>query len=330
MDESEKPRKRKNRPRQSSSRIATRLQKRFALPKRKNSISWPLRALRFSPQLPKGRPLLVPSLSTLKRPLGMAFEYLVRAQLQRINPLAVTGQWLAEEAIYAATQQLSESGYLYAEADYFIQGMSGRFERVTKQAKDPHKLISHLYGFVEKAKVLETQFIKNGLLNRELLESYLKLSRLHGQFVGSRAFVAPFDFDQVDPRAVHELEAMFDLVSWDQFKAKKRCLLRPQFRSSSDRGRFEPDLVIDDMIIDLKALESRSLDRRDIDQLLLYFALAELEGFKGRRKGGINKLALYFSRFADWLVIDLRNDYSPEKIEKFIVWHRKRRMPKIT
>ena len=115
---------------------------------------------------------------------------------------------------------------------------------------------------------------------------------------------------------------MFDLVKWEQFKAKRRCLLRPQFRVSSKAGQHEADLVIDDMLIDLKATDCGSLDRRDIDQLLRYFALAEIEGLKGRRKGGINKLVLYYARFGDSLVVDLKRDYPPEKVEKYLEWYR--------
>ena len=330
MTDSERPRYgtgpkglRRNRPRRSREEIDA--EKIWVSPRRrKNPISWPLRALRFSPQLSKERQLLVPSLSTLKRPLGMAFEYLVRAQLQRINPNAQTGQWLAEEAIEVAKNNLKQLGYIYAEVDYFYEGLSGRPERATSRSKNPRKLLAQLDRLVDLTKTLEFNFVKSGLLNRDLVEGYVKLARLHGRFVGQGTFVAPYELDQVDPRAVHEMEAMFDLVDWSKFKAKKRCLLRPQFRSSFGLGRFEPDLVVDDTIIDLKAIESRWLDRRDIDQLFGYFALAELEGFKGRRKGGINKLALYFSRFADWLVIDLRNDYPEEKIEKYLALHRKR------
>ena len=103
--------------------------------------------------------------------------------------------------------------------------------------------------------------------------------------------------------------------------------MRPQFRFSSQAGQHEADLVIDDMLIDLKATDCASLDCRDIDQLLRYFALAEIEGLKGRRKGGINKLVLYYPRFGDSLVIDLKRDYPSEKIEKYLEWYRQKSLP---
>lgn len=296
--------------------------------RRKNPISWPLRGLRFTPQLPKGRPRLVQSLSSLARPLGAAFEYVVRAQLQRINPNAVTGLWVAEEALDLAQESLNNAGHLKAESEDFIEGWSGRPQRVSRYVKEPHKLLADLRAALDQTRILDSRYIDDGVLSTELLEGYLKLARWHGLFIGTGAFVVPYEWNQVDPRAVFELRAMFDLVKWEQFKAKRRCLLRPQFRFSSKVGRFEADLVIDDMLIDLKATDSASLDRRDIDQLLGYFALAEIEGLKGRRKGGINKLVLYYPRFGDSLVIDLKRDYPQEKIEKYLEWYRLKCLPK--
>lgn len=257
----------------------------------------------------------------------MAFEYLVRAQLERMNPKATTGLWLAEEAFDFAKKRLSEGHSLSVEMDCLITGM-GRPTRPSLPAENPHQVLAELYDLLNQTKNLHARFVTTGKLNRDLLECYLKLARFHGWLVGTGSVVVPYNLNQVDQRAVYELEAMFDLVKWDNFKASRRCLLRPQFRNYSKYGVNEPDLVIDDMIVDLKATASGSLDRRDIDKLFKYFALAELDGLKGRRKGGINKLALYFSRFADWLIIDLRNDYPPEKIEKFLEWHRKKRTQK--
>ena len=130
--------------------------------RRRNPISWPQRALRFSPKLPKGRALLVPSLSPLARPLGAAFEYVVRAQLQRINPMAVTGRWLAEEALDFGKARLIEHGYLSAESDDFIEGMSGPM-RYYLPAKEPQKVLTELYKFLAQAKELHSRFIDDGV-----------------------------------------------------------------------------------------------------------------------------------------------------------------------
>lgn len=332
MTDSERPRYgtgpkglRRNRPRRSREEIEAE-KNRASPPRRKNPISWPLRALRFSPQRPKNRVLLAPSLSMYGIALGVAFELLVRAQLQRINPDAIVGRWLVEEALEFAQKKLDESGYLQEESDWVVESLSGKMTRLRRYSKDPKNAIARLYELLDITKTLQIRFIADGVVSHDLLEGYLKLARLQGRFVRERELVIPYNLDQVDSRAIHELKFMFDQVDWSRFKANKRCLLRPQFRRFSDPGINEPDLVIDDMIVDLKASKSSSLDRNDIDSLLKYFALAKLDGLKGQRKGGINRLALYFARYADWLVIDMRKDYPPEKIEKYLAWYREKKL----
>ncbi len=317
-------------PARRTSALAKRLAARFALPRRKKAtISWPLRALRFAPVLPKGRTLLVPSFSSVSRPLGAAFEYVVRGQLQRINPRAIPDHWLAEEALDAVSRHLRECGYLDIESEYTVEGMSGKPERFSVPAKAPEKLLAQLRKMLHRTKALHAQFIADGVLGTELLENYIKLARWHGGYVKWGTFSVPHDWNNADPQAVHELRSMYDLVKWEQFKAKRRCLLRPRFPLSSQHGQNEPDLVIDDLIVDLKTTASATLQRGDVDQVLRYFAHSEIEGFSRRRKGGITKLQLYYARFGDSVLIDLANDYPREKVEKYLAWYRQKCMPQI-
>ena len=131
----------------------------------------------------------------------------------------------------------------------------------------------------------------------------------------------PFKFPGVDISGLKDVRAMFALVDPEIFRAKRRCLLNPTFRFKHPVGTNQPDFVIDDMIVDVKCTARKSLDRRDIDQLLRYYALSKIYGFDERNDvGEINRLAIYFARFAQMFVIDVRRDFPPERVIKFLGW----------
>ncbi len=84
------------------------------------------------PKMRAERELLAPPLSNRYSLVGTAFDYLMRFYLKRLNPDAVTGQWVAELVLAAPLSPLLE--------DVVINGKSGKMvhfreTELTKKAR---------------------------------------------------------------------------------------------------------------------------------------------------------------------------------------------------
>lgn len=108
--------------------------------------------------------------------------------------------------------------------------------------------------------------------------------------------------DQVGREAteheVHELQDLYEIVPWKEFKPEKRLYLNPTFgEASSAVGGADADVVIDNTIVELKTIKRQRPRIRMFRQLAGYALFAQRYGLNREGIGiTVNHVAIYFSR----------------------------------
>ncbi len=289
-------------------------------------IPWPLRSLRFRPQLPTARKLLAPPLSDAPQLVGAAFEHLMRLELERRNPMAEPGRCLAAHAVDLAERAARGGGTVLVGTALVPSNLGSGLATMYSKSSNPEQAVQQLRAALQNAENRGREYIQNGILTRELLTSCWSIAKIIGSFRQARrmqddSVLIPFDFHSTNDYCFSDVAAMFSLIDRQAFRARQKCLLRPTFSGEHQIGANQPDFVIDDMLIDVKCTARKSLDRRDVDQLLGYYALSKIERLAGHgRYGEINRLAIYYPRFAQLFVIDVRKDFPRDRVTKFLDW----------
>ncbi|MSQ60068.1 MAG: hypothetical protein EXR36_10610 [Betaproteobacteria bacterium] len=247
-------------------------------------------------------------------------------EVQRLNPMAEPGRCVAADAVdFAELAARGEGGVLVGaglERSEFRRG----FATVYSHSSVPEEAVQQLRAAVRNADGCSTEYIHHGVLTRDLLASGWMIAKIIGSFRQvqremSDSVLIPFDFPSTDDCCLNDVAAIFAMMDREAFRARQRCLLRPAFRCENPVALNQPYFVIDDMLIDVKCTARKGLDRRDVDQLLRYYALSKIEGLADQRHGGeINRLAIYYARFGQLFVIDVRKDFPPDRVTKFLEW----------
>ena len=87
-------------------------------------------------------------------------------------------------------------------------------------------------------------------------------------------------------------------------------------------GGADCDLVIDDAIIEIKTVKDLEFSR-DFNQLMGYYTLYKIGGIDGMKKRAkINRLGIYYSRYAKLYYINLYDIINPRTFPGFIKWFR--------
>ena len=247
---------------------------------------------------PKGKldkPLLAPPLTSNYQLVGIAFDYLLRFYLERLNAGSKTSVWAAEE------------GVLLLDA---LEGTSDKYEKAK----------NHLYG----ARNLYQSFIQDGLLTDELISAALCLAHLEGTRRSGALNEA--DLVRFDERDVADLRRLMSLVREQDFSSRKACYLNPTLGST----RSNADLIIDDRLIEIKTIKNFVLDRRHLHQLVQYYILLSLEGIDVGRKRHlnyfeevceVNQLCIYFSRHGYLHLMKVGDLINAEMLPGFIRWY---------
>jgi hypothetical protein len=252
---------------------------------------------RFRQEVPKPKftvkkDLVAPPLSNRYGMVGTAFDYLLRFYLQRLNPNTVEkGHWVAETAV----SLLSGNPILHSKGQEAVSLARSRL----------------------------TEFLINGQITDELIQSTLLLARLDPIF---RAGVGYEDIGIVYDDDVQDLRNLISVVRPTIFKSSEVCLINPTFGEASIMvGGADADLVIDDTLIDIKTSKKFELKGEDFQQLIGYYVLHEIAGIGAvRPKIEINKLAIYFARYAHLQVFEVDTIINKSSFPAFVEWFRHR------
>ncbi len=241
------------------------------------------------------KPLLAPPLTSNYQLVGIAFDYLLRFYLERINVGSKTSEWAAEEGVILLEP---------------MEGTSDTYEKAQSHLDDARKLYQ--------------SYIQDGFLTDELISAALSLAHLEGAR-RSGAFNEA-DLMTLDERDVADLRELMSLVQEHDFTSRKACYLSPTFGST----RSNADLIIDDKLIDIKTTKDLVLDRRHLHQLVHYYILLSLEGIDFGRKRHINyfeevcevsQICIYFSRHGYLHTMKITDLINSESLPGFVKWY---------
>ncbi len=241
------------------------------------------------------KPIFSPPLSSNYQLVGIAFDYLLRFYLERINVGSKTSVWVAEE------------GVLLLDA---LDGTSDKYQKAK----------SHLDG----ARNLYQLFIQDGLLTDELIRAAICLAHLEG--TRRSGIFNEAELVRVDERDIADLRQLMSLVWQQDFSSRKACYLNPTLGST----RSNADLIIDDRLIEIKTIKNLVLDRRHLHQLVQCYILLALEGIDVGRKRHINyfeevcevkQLCIYFSRHGYLHRMKVGDLVDAEMLPEFIRWY---------
>jgi hypothetical protein len=252
----------------------------------------------LEPILPK-EPIRLPA--TLKAPpitksnhagVGTAFDYLVRFELERRHPRALSGRWAAELAVAdledAANESRSKPRRPLSEArngpvtvDWYRRALS--IVKVARRALERYRKSTS----------------PGAEVRHRLAEHCLRLSRVDALY--RTDFVDP-EIEWADPNDVLDVLQLFDLAPFEHLGAEP-LRLNPTFgRHSLLVGGADVDLICGDCMVDLKA--TKKLDARTVlRQMLCYLILARAEHHLNPAFPEVRRMAVYYARFGYmWMI----------------------------
>jgi len=261
------------------------------------------------PKIIIDRRLLAPPRSKRYSLVGTAFDYLLRFHLERTLPHARARCWVAEEsvdhtggAVSSVTHYAVESGELFYPLD---DGTLELRRRVLANARKAHG-----------------RFLKDGIVHHELLKGVIHLAQLDATHRSGGMYETE-NLGVAFPEDIRDLRRLLSIVPWDLFASKRRCLLNPTFAVDSKFGAFgaDADLVLDDQLIDIKTVKEASFDREVFNQLVGYYTLHGIGGFRnGGRHWKIKRLGVYFARHGRLVTIDVASVVNAKTFPAFLRW----------
>lgn len=241
------------------------------------------------------KPILAPPLTSDYQLVGMAFDYLLRFYLERINVGSKRSVWAAEEGVILLDP---------------LEGTSDTYEKAK----------SHL----DNARKLYQLYIQDGFLTDELISAAICLAHLEGTRRSGTFNEA--DFKRFDDRDIADLKELMFLAQEQDFTSRKACFLNPTFGSAGSNA----DLIIDDKLIDIKTTKDLVLDRRHLHQLIHYYVLLSLDGIDVGRKRTLNyfeevcevsQICIYFSRHGYLHPMKISDLINPGSLPGFVKWY---------
>ena len=242
------------------------------------------------PKLDKKMPLLVESNTKHAALIGVAFDYLFRFHLERINKVDTSKSWVSE---------LSIERLLAFEGDTEIYNKG--------------------IDIINNVKLLKEKFIETGNLSDDLIKETLRMSYIDPYY--RSGFGAEYIGANADYEDVTEIKKQIELLNLDAFTAKHICLLNPTFgEASSLVGGADADFLVDNKLIDIKTTKKLALSLNDFCQIIGYYVLHEISGINGNKKIEINQVGIYYSRYAYLFLFNVHDIIDKEELNLFVKW----------
>jgi len=273
------------------------------------------------PRLKLQGELLAPPLTNHYGLVGTAFDYLLRFYIKQINPNAIEQHWVSEASLHLLEMAQLHDLLEIPEVSPVMQKLK---EKITENPtlSDPivYKKVKEI---IQYSKKVRDEFIKTGKMSSDLYKAVLLLAQVD---VIYRAGVVDENLGNVDEKDIEDLKNLISIAKSEYFKAKKICILNPTFGIASQLvGGADCDLVIDDAIIDIKTTKKLDLARNYFNQLIGYYVLYKIGGIDGMPSDcEIKTLGIYFSRYAYFHFIDVRDIIREDTFPNFIEWFKKR------
>jgi hypothetical protein len=226
--------------------------------------------------------------------MGIAFDYLMRFYLKRINRNAITGVWVAEVACAYAIKLINDD-----------------------------KILKKIINILKDSKKIYSEYLKTGEMNDEVIKTCLLLAPL--DLFRRGLFIDPY-MGTTNPRDIEDLKDLIKLVNPKEFKSRKICMLNPTFgKASTLVGGADMDLLLDNTLIDIKTTKFLKLKRDYLNQLIGYYILFLIGGIDDAPpKAKVEFIGVYYSRHGLLYKIPIREVVGKCDLQKFILWFKKR------
>jgi hypothetical protein len=256
------------------------------------------------PRLPRKIPARLRAEARSKRytMVGTAFDYLMRFELQRRAPHAVSECWVAERApgiLWKADKGVVSFMQLCKDDRGVVSIMTGPDpgigdEELAKEMAERARRV------VEKAKSAVAAYLKSKSPTppeqASLAGHAIRLAKLD-ELCRARQFNPAFE--EANAEDVEDLLALLSIVPFPSLIHPQIMLLNPIFgEASSLVGGADTDLITGDMLADFKTTKASEMSEVDLDQLFGYYLLARRHRQSDRTFPVINRLALYICRHA--------------------------------
>jgi hypothetical protein len=264
----------------------------------------------FRPKLPRkiSGLLRVEPRSNRSTIVGTAFDYLLRFELQRRAPFAVSERWVAErvpDIIWRSDKGAVSFMHLSVDDNGLVSLATGPdtpmdCEELAKETAQRANSV------VEKAKTAVTAFVKNQSPTlseqADLACHAIRLAKLDVMY---RAHHFDSSFASAAQEDVGDLLDMLAIVPFELLLHDKILMLNPSFGETSHLlGGADSDLISGDLLVDFKTTKRSEMQPKDLDQLFGYFLLARHQRCVDPKFPEIKRVALYFCRHAQMWVLD--------------------------
>ena len=280
----------------------------------------------------KTHPLLATPKTTNSRLVGVAFDYLLRFYLERLNglPYDRENQWVAEiaknillesckitqiEKFDCLEQKSTKINQCSRSEAMIAGGLALRYSDSVLLSAYEHSL-----KIIEKVKCLRKEFAETGRLSRELIRQTLRMSYIDPVLrAGCGVEYIGTDADQLD---IEDIEKQFPLIDSELFKSQNRCLLNPTFGKGSQLvGGADADLIIDDKLIDVKTTKKLELPLSYFCQIIGYLLLHRIGGTSScSGEFEIEQLGIYYSRYGYLFSFNVKDLINDNSLNKFTNW----------
>jgi hypothetical protein len=276
--------------------------------------------------------LLAPPRSKNYGIVGTAFDYLLRFRLEYTYKQEIKhkGYWVADSAIDKIKESLvakkttskdieweDDENTSKKDKDELVYVLNLMEKKRVDTQQNFYNTVRSLY---KEAKVNYSNYIKTGILTDELVKSSIVLAKLD---LYIRARILDKSISEFDNEDIIDLKQLWSIIPIEEFEPMKNLFLNPTFGLGSliFMGA-DADLIIDNKLIDIKTVKNLKLDRADINQLLCYYVACRIGGINDDESlsGQIDKIGIYFSRFAKLWMIPLSEFGSNEKFAEFEKW----------
>jgi hypothetical protein len=168
--------------------------------------------------------------------IGTAFDYLFRFHLEYHNKdtIVCREEWIADRAY---------EGLAFRFGLYFRRRhVNQTSKKIFRESLEKFRLVRNQFI---RAKGNYENFISDGILTDALLEDCLFLAKLDVVF---RAGLVAQLFDEHEADDLLDLRKLISVVTFEDFKAIKRCYVNPVFGKASELvGGADCDLILDDI-----------------------------------------------------------------------------------
>lgn len=258
------------------------------------------------PKLPRklSVPLKVEPRSKRYMLVGTAFDYLLRFELQRRAPHAISERWVAEYApkIISGGWVTAKGEVAYVPDNLLREANRASFDLDTGEwrhlPENLLELVDRARLVLDNAKAAVAAYMKlkspTAVEKAELAGHAIRLAKLDSVLRVRR--LEP-NFEEASSEDIQDLLDLLAIVPFNELLHGKLFLLNPTFGQASRLvGGADSDLIAGDLLVDFKTTKNGEIENRYLDQILGYLLLARKQRSIDPTFPVINRVGLYYCR----------------------------------